>query len=112
MSAPLLRADKLAVTGTGVGGSGGAPKGRVKEVLMQDTGHLIPMEKVQETSEHVVQWLVPELGRWREADEAEREEWRQVPKEAKARMSGEFVENMLGGWLGEKGVQRKGKAKL
>ncbi|KAJ9630805.1 hypothetical protein H2203_001330 [Taxawa tesnikishii (nom. ined.)] len=92
--------------------SGGAPKGRVKEVLMQDTGHLIPMEKVQETSEHVVQWLVPELGRWREADEAEREEWRQVPKEAKARMSGEFVENMLGGWLGEKGVQRKGKAKL
>jgi pimeloyl-ACP methyl ester carboxylesterase len=45
--------EKLAKTGSGVGGSGGRAEGMVSSVMVQDAGHLIPMEKVEESAEHV-----------------------------------------------------------
>lgn len=59
------------VTGTGVGGSGGIPEGRVKEVTFPGRGHLFPMEIVGETAEECAGWLGKEMARWR----GEQEKW-------------------------------------
>ncbi|OCL07032.1 toxin biosynthesis protein-like protein [Glonium stellatum] len=75
LSAPEFRADKLAMTGVGVGGSGGVKEGRVKEVVIEDAGHLIPMEKVEETAENVIQWVGGEMDRWRKLEKLREEEW-------------------------------------
>ena len=75
MSAPEFREDKLAMTGAGVGGSGGTKEGRVKEVVIEDAGHLIPMEKVGETAENVTQWVGGEIERWRGLEKLREQEW-------------------------------------
>ncbi|UKZ80588.1 hypothetical protein TrVFT333_008350 [Trichoderma virens FT-333] len=58
------RQAKMARTGTGVGGSGGAAAGRVKEVTL-DCGHLVAMEKVSECADAITAFLGDELERWR-----------------------------------------------
>ncbi|KAF2199048.1 alpha/beta-hydrolase [Delitschia confertaspora ATCC 74209] len=75
LSLPELIADKMAVTGTGVGGSGGAKEGRVKEVTIEDAGHLIPMEKVEETAENIAGWVGTEMIRYREWERLVEKEW-------------------------------------
>lgn len=52
LSSPSARLQRMVNTGTGVGGSGGASKERAKEVVLS-CGHLVPMERVQETASHV-----------------------------------------------------------
>ncbi|KAL2128632.1 hypothetical protein VTI74DRAFT_8919 [Chaetomium olivicolor] len=64
MSGPDERREKMERTGTGVGGSGGAPKGRVKEVVL-DCGHLVAMERVPQCAEAIAGWLSGELELWR-----------------------------------------------
>ncbi|KAJ9647940.1 hypothetical protein H2201_001306 [Coniosporium apollinis] len=109
MSAPEFRAEKMATTGTGVSGSGGAAEGRVKEVVMEGVGHLIPMERVKETAEACKEWIGAEMGRWREQEEKERKEWRDLPKEEKIRLSEKNLE-LLGGLEGlERRAVRKEK---
>lgn len=108
LSVALARADKMAMTGTGVGGSGGVKKGRVREVML-DAGHLIPMEKVEETGKECVEWLVPELARWKENEERLRQEWEMVPREKKSSMSDEFVRVIQGDWIKQ---ATGGKSKL
>jgi hypothetical protein len=49
LSSPKARREKLVMTGTGVGGSGGVSRGRVQEVVLP-CGHLVPMECVQESA--------------------------------------------------------------
>lgn len=66
LSKAEYRADKMAVTGVGVGGSGGAAKGRVKEFTMEGGGHLMPMERVEETADQCSRWLGQELRRWKD----------------------------------------------
>lgn len=107
LSTPEARADKMAHTGVGVGGSGGVKKGRVKEVVL-DVGHLIPMEKVVETGEEAVRWLVPELARWKENEDILTREWEKVPREKRSVMSDEFLKVMQGDWL-KKFVGEKSK---
>lgn len=64
----------IKVTGTGVGGSGGVPDGRVKEVTFPGRGHLFPMEIVGETAQECAHWLGAEMVRFR----GEEEKWRQA----------------------------------
>ncbi|KAF2223157.1 Alpha/beta hydrolase fold-1, partial [Elsinoe ampelina] len=64
VSTPLLRTDKMAVTGTGPGGNGGVKTGGTKEVSV-DCGHLVAMERVEECAGHAAEWLGKEVGRWR-----------------------------------------------
>ncbi|KAJ4859001.1 alpha/beta hydrolase family domain-containing protein [Trichoderma breve] len=64
ISLPEQRRAKMALTGTGVGGSGGAAAGRVKQVTF-DCGHLVPMEKVTECAIAITAFLGDELERWR-----------------------------------------------
>lgn len=67
--------DKMVNTGSGVGGSGGVKEGRVSQVMVQDAGHLIPMEKVVETATHVGTWVGQEMVRWRHNEKLTEEEW-------------------------------------
>ncbi|KAK2790548.1 hypothetical protein FQN52_005567 [Onygenales sp. PD_12] len=75
MCLPQLTQDKLNFTGTGVGGSGGVAEGRVKSVLLNNVGHLIPMEAVGEAADHVAGWIGKEMERWRAEEEEFREMW-------------------------------------
>lgn len=105
LSTPLLKADKMAQTGTGWGGSGGVKKGRVAEHTFKDVGHLIPMEVVSETADVVCGWIVPELKRWRDLEAEEAREWSEVPKHAKSQFSEEFKQYMLSDWVEERKEQ-------
>lgn len=75
MCLPKMRADKLANTGTGLGGSGGVAAGRVREVFLKDFGHLLAQEAVNECADAAVCWIGPEMRRWREEEESFRTEW-------------------------------------
>ncbi|EME49450.1 hypothetical protein DOTSEDRAFT_68272 [Dothistroma septosporum NZE10] len=98
LSAPLLKADKLAQTGIGVGGSGGLKKGRVAEVTFKGVGHLIPMEVVDKTADAVTGWVVRELERWQTIEDAERAEWEQIPMHLRSQFSDAFKRTMTGDW--------------
>lgn len=96
-----MKADKLAYTGVGVGGSGGMKKGRVDSVTFDGIGHLIPMEIVGATADACTGWLVPELQRWKRLEDAERREWAAVPLRQKAMLSEEYVRTMNADWVGD-----------
>ncbi|EXJ85030.1 hypothetical protein A1O3_05705 [Capronia epimyces CBS 606.96] len=66
---------KMEHTGIGVGGSGGAPAGRVKSVLFEDVGHFIAMEAVDRTAEHASAWLASELKIWKEDEDEHNRTW-------------------------------------
>ncbi|KAK4096151.1 alpha/beta-hydrolase [Parathielavia hyrcaniae] len=73
LSSPAERRAKRERTGTGAGGSGGAAKGRMKEVVL-DCGHLVAMERVAECAEAAAGFLEGELGRWAREQRALEEE--------------------------------------
>lgn len=108
LSAPLLKADKMAATGTGVGGSGGAKKGRVQEVTFEGIGHLIPMEVVGKTADVCQDWLALELANWKSRAAEHELQWASVPREERGRMEEEFLTVMKSDWMGEE----KKKSKL
>ena len=72
---PVQITEKMELTGSGVGGSGGAKEGRVANVMVQGAGHLIPMEKVEESAGHVAKWVGGEMVRFRENERASEAEW-------------------------------------
>jgi pimeloyl-ACP methyl ester carboxylesterase len=100
LSAPLLKADKMAQTGVGPGGSGGAKKGRVAEVTFKGIGHLIPMEVVGKTADACQDWLALELANWKSRQAETAIEWAKVPRDEKARMGEEFLTVMKSDWMG------------
>ncbi|KAL4791280.1 Alpha/beta hydrolase family-domain-containing protein [Aspergillus venezuelensis] len=75
MSPPNMIADKLAHTGTGLGGNGGAVAGRVSNVILKDNGHLVAQEAPVRCAEEASEWLGPELQRWREEEKLFRDQW-------------------------------------
>ena len=86
---------KVARTGTGVGGSGGAAEGRVKGVTLDGVGHLIPMEAVERTAEVVAEWVGSEIDRFQ--DELRwQEDWRRMPLKEKQDID-EKWKAMMGG---------------
>ena len=72
---PDIIADKVANTGVGSGGSGGEKAGRVSKVVLEDAGHLIPMERVAETAEHTARWIGSELRGWTLNEQLIQEDW-------------------------------------
>ena len=94
--APGWRELRLETTGTGVGGSGGVKEGRVKEVLFEDLGHLIPMEAVERCADAASAWLVPEMERWqREEDEFNRM-WSETGIREKTMVDEEWIRRVGG----------------
>jgi pimeloyl-ACP methyl ester carboxylesterase len=66
VSGSKLNARKVARTGIALGGSGGAPLGRVKSVTLEGVGHLIPMEDARRTAVAVSEWVGDEMKRYME----------------------------------------------
>lgn len=94
MCLPELCQDKLDVTGVGVGGSGGVASERVKSVRMQNVGHLIAMEAVDETADRAAEWIESEIQRWRAEDKAFREEWNKKSKIEKMTIDDEWKKHV------------------
>lgn len=64
MSDEASRKTKMEVTGTGLGGSGGAKEGRVKDVVLEEIGHLVAMEASERCAEAAAPWIGQELQRF------------------------------------------------
>jgi hypothetical protein len=88
-----LQDEKMALTGTGVGGSGGQSKGRVKKVVGEKNGHLIPMEDPRLCASAAADWIKAELERWW-TDERKYVEWTNKSKEEKSTVSDEFQKHI------------------
>jgi hypothetical protein len=86
--------DKMENTGSGVGGSGGVKEGRVTQVTVMGTGHLIPMEKVEESATHAATWIGTEMLRWRANEKLTEEEWGNKVGIERSIMSERFVQEL------------------
>ncbi|KAI9651318.1 hypothetical protein NHQ30_001357 [Ciborinia camelliae] len=64
----------IKVAGTAVGGCGGIPDGRVKEVVMSRQGHLFPFEAVSQAAKECSGWLAVEFRRFGEIEKQWRED--------------------------------------
>ncbi|KIX04674.1 uncharacterized protein Z518_05544 [Rhinocladiella mackenziei CBS 650.93] len=87
---------KLAVTGIGVGGSGGPPEGRVKGITLEGVGHMIPMEAVTRSAEIIGGWIDQELSIWRAEEIRFREMWSKKSLAEKQNVDEEWMK-MVGG---------------
>ena len=91
---PAVIEDKIANTGTGAGGSGGMKEGRVDQVTVQGTGHLIPMEKVEESAQHMATWIGKEMNRWRANEKISEEEWGLLQGIERSVLPDRFIEEL------------------
>ncbi|KAL8944104.1 MAG: hypothetical protein Q9216_000695 [Gyalolechia sp. 2 TL-2023] len=96
LSAPELREQRMSTTGIGVGGSGGAAAGRVKQVMFKDAGHLMPMEIVGELADAAAEWLVKEMRCWRQQEEKFQNQWGRTAKPEKQTVSEEWKRRIGG----------------
>ena len=88
---PETRKEKMELTGYGVGGSGGARAGRVKELVVEGTGHLVAMEKPGVVASNAAVFIRGEVARWRKEEEEYRQWADSVEDRAKAVMDEEFT---------------------
>ncbi len=97
MSTPDARKMKMEMTGAGVGGSGGAKEGRVKEVVLEGVGHLVAMEASEKCADFAAAWLGPELKKF-EVKQREYVEWTKQNLVERTTLSKEW-ERRIGGPL-------------
>lgn len=106
MSTPEWRKTKIDLTGTGVGGSGGAKVGRVKEVVLQGIGHLVAMEAVSESADSAAEWIGIEMKRWNADEEEFRSRWNKKSVIEKITIDDKWRE-MIGGLPGNVKAESK-----
>jgi pimeloyl-ACP methyl ester carboxylesterase len=85
------RTEKMAVTGIGFEGSGGVKAGRVKEVVVLDTGHLVPMERVGETARYCADWINSEMERFKRSEQLMNRFWNTIPEKERSTLSEKYV---------------------
>lgn len=108
---PINIDEKMELTGSGVGGSGGVKEGRVSQVMVQDAGHLIPMEKVEETASYAATWVGQEISRWRAHEQLTEAEWGSLKGIERSVIPDRFQEELVRAIKGDGAPQGKG-AKL
>lgn len=64
INTPTLQNEKMALSGTGIGGSGGVEAGMVEKAVVDEAGHLVPFEKVQECAAILSRWLDNQVQRF------------------------------------------------
>jgi len=96
LSTPDLRKQKVARTGTGIGGSGGCKEGRVKEVVLEGVGHLVPMIAPQKSADAAADFLAANLERWRKEEAEWRRQWESKERMEKMTFGEEWVKNIGG----------------
>jgi pimeloyl-ACP methyl ester carboxylesterase len=63
-SPPTAQEEKMSLTGSGVGGSGGEAEGKVQRVVFPDSGHLLVFENVQESARASADWIEQWFRQW------------------------------------------------
>lgn len=96
LSTPALREQRMNSTGVGVGGSGGAVEGRVKQVVFEDAGHLMPMEIVGDLADATAEWLALEIERWQKQEEGFQAKRGRMPLQEKQTVSAEWKQRIGG----------------
>ena len=91
---PEVRQEKMDLTGVGVGGSGGAVRGRVRQVTIDGYGHLVPMEATARCADLAAGFVADDLAVWR-AEEREFREWTKKPQRDKQTLDDDWWR-----WLG------------
>lgn len=104
MSAPQYQKEKLEVTGSGLGGSGGVKEGRVKGVSLEGIGHLVAMEASEKCADAAAAWLGQENKRFTE-ERKQYAEWAKQSLAAKSTFSADWKK-----WMGE--LPRSVKSKI
>jgi len=87
------RQQKLHLTGSGVGGSGGVLRGRVKEVVLP-CGHLVPMELVEESAQASADFIDSEISSWASRRLAFQNAWSSVSHEERTNIDGQWKSHM------------------
>lgn len=67
INTPELQDEKMALSGTGLGGNGGVITGRVERVIIQDAAHMVPFEKVEDCAVALADWLKKQMGEFKAA---------------------------------------------
>ncbi|KAL3264411.1 hypothetical protein ABHI18_000819 [Aspergillus niger] len=101
LSSPTARQDKVATTGTGLGGSGGAARGLVEEVVLP-CGHMIPMELVQESAEASAAFIDKRLSAWESRVLTFRRAWERVPHQEQLSVDQQWERHINGSSKGSK----------
>lgn len=94
MCVPEINAEKMAMTGTGPGGSGGVQAGRVREVYLDNTGHLVAQEAPVQCADAASSWLGQELQRWQSEDRDFRAQWSKKSKVEKLTVDSRWKEHV------------------
>ncbi|PQE09746.1 toxin biosynthesis protein [Rutstroemia sp. NJR-2017a BBW] len=63
-SSTAAQDEKVALTGSGVGGSGGEAEGKVQKVVFPEAGHLLVFENVQESARASAEWIDRWFQQW------------------------------------------------
>ena len=61
LSSEKAQDEKVARTGTGIGGNGGVRAGSVERIVVDDGGHMLPFEKVEECAAILATWLEKQM---------------------------------------------------
>ncbi len=93
MSFPAAVEQKLNVTGSGLGGSGGKKEGRVDGVLLEGVGHLVAMEACEKCARFSVEWIGREMLRYQK-ERREYEEWTKKSFTEKTTLSEKWKRSM------------------
>ncbi len=102
MNNEKVRKEKMDITGTGVGGSGGAAKGKVKQVTLKNAGHLVAMEAPIDTAKNAAGFIGETIKEWRE-EARKYDEWqKRGTKMEKQTTSDEWKRRMGGDPRGNK----------
>jgi pimeloyl-ACP methyl ester carboxylesterase len=99
-SIPEHRKAKMELTATGIDGNGGAPAGRVHEVLL-DCGHLVAFEKPKECAIACSEFIDKEVGRWEKAEQRRDEVAKKFTREQRVDINEAWRRNL--------GVEKRGK---
>lgn len=99
---PSIRKEKMDLTGVGEGGSGGEKAGRVKQVVIEKYGHLVPMEATGQCAKAAGEFIAKDIEVWKEEERRYREWVAKTSRREKTELDGDWWV-----WLG--GKERPGK---
>lgn len=68
INTPALQDEKMSLSGTGLGGSGGKRVGKVEKEVVEGAGHMVPFEKVGDCASLLARWVNKQMVNF-EADE-------------------------------------------
>lgn len=89
-SKPQGRKDKLSITGTAVGGSGGAEAGLVQDVVLKGS-HFVPFESPEAITALLMDWFDREVGSWAKREAEESLAWHQIPYDQRSLVDSEWI---------------------